>query len=546
MKNKIFLIILVSLLPFIFTFSTSQFLYTQDGWSHLARGGAFYKALLDGQMPVRWAGDLNYGYGMPLFDFVFHMPYLVMTPFIFLGFGLVNALKITTLVSFVFSGIFMYLFAREFFKDEKKALLVAIFYQFFPFRLVEMFVRGSIGEMFAFTFLPLILYGTALFINKSTLRALVYIALGTAGMVLSHLATGSVFLAISGVFILLFSESIKKAFVALCAMAAGLGLSAYYWIPAIVDHKYTYGSLFAKDLYAAHFVPFLNFFIPNFFNDQSLRIGDVPIQVGLFHSIGFLIACWALFVLRKVKSIDKKIIVFCLVIIFLAFFIMQPVSLFIWQNVPLFEQFQFPWRFLGAVGFATSILAIYFLSIPLFKKRAVIVVLLIAVVGTTAWYWYPQLGFRTIREADYWNYPLDTTYFGETNLVWSAGGAKAYPKERVEVIGGNATVSKIQKKSNAHSYTIDAKESSRIVDHTQFYPGWKVLVDGQSVPIQFQDPSYRGEITYTIPGGRHAIQVLFGETKIRMIADVVSIVSLLFIIGLLTIKKFNKRFIGNL
>jgi hypothetical protein len=543
MSRGLLTIILVSILPFIFIFSNLSFFYTQDGWTHLARGGAFYKAMLDGQIPVRWVGDLNYGYGMPLFNFVFQFPYMVMSLFIFLGFGLVASLKVTTLISFVFSGICMFLFAREFFKDEKKALVVAVFYQFFPFRLVEMFVRGSIGEMYAFTFLPLVLYGAALFINISSLRALIFIALGTAGMLLSHLATGAVFLGIAGIFIVLFAEKIKKIVLAVCAMILGLGLSSYYWIPAFADHKYTYGSLFAKDLYAANFVPFFNFFIPNFLNIPELRMGDVPISVGLFHTVAIVIALVLLLVVRKIKNVDKKIIIFCVSIIVGAFFIMQPVSQFIWANVPLFEQFQFPWRFLGSVGFATSLLAVYFLRIPLFKKKIFITGLLILVVGTTAWYWYPQLGFRTIKESDYWNYPLDTTYFGETNLIWSAGGATAFPKERVEVIGGEAFITDIQKKSNRHTYTIDSKGESRIIDHTQFFPGWKVFVDGQSVPIQFQDPSHRGEITYAVPDGKHSIQVIFGETKLRMIANLITIISFIFVGLLLVLKRFNIKFL---
>lgn len=543
MKKELFLVVLLSLLPFIFIFSTNSFFYTQDGWTHLARAGGFYKALLDGQLPVRWAGDLNYGYGMPLFNFVFQMPYLIMSLFIFLGTGLVTALKLTTLISFVFSGIFMYLFAREFFKDEKKAVLVAVFYQFFPFHLVDMLVRGSIGEMFAFTFLPLVLYGVVLCIKKLSLRALVYIVLGTAGLVLSHLATGAVFLAIAGIFIILFSESRKKTFIALSSMVVGLGLSAYYWMPAVIDHKYTYGSLFAKDLYASHFVPFINFFIPNFFNSPNLRTGDVPIQVGLFHSIGVLIALWIFFVAKKTKEIDKKLLLFCFTILIVAFFIMQPVSLFVWQNVPLFEQFQFPWRFLGVVGFAMSLLAVSFLALPFFKKQLVFVGLLFLVVGSTAWYWYPQLGFRTVNENDYWTYPLDTTYFGETNLVWSAGPASSYPKKRIEIIDGQAEISNIQKKSNVHTYTITAKGNARIVDHTQYFPGWEVLVDGQSVPIQFQDPSHRGEITYAVSQGIHKVRMQFGETKTRFIADVISIVSLFFLIFLMLLKNITNKFL---
>lgn len=127
------LIILVSFLPLFSFFTTSLLPHTHDGLVHLPRMGAFYKALLDGQFPVRWAGDLNYGYGMPLFNFIYQLPYFVASFFLLLGLGLVNSFKITLALSFLLSGIFMFLFAKELTRDSKSALLVTIMYQFSDF-----------------------------------------------------------------------------------------------------------------------------------------------------------------------------------------------------------------------------------------------------------------------------------------------------------------------------------------------------------------------------------------------------------------------------
>ena len=161
--NKYYLIVLgLSALPLISIFSTSQFPHVHDGIVHLARMAAYFKALQDFQIPVRWAGDLNFGYGMPLFNFIYHVPYLLSALFIFLGFGLVSTFKIVLSLSFLLSGVFMFAFAKAFFKDDKKALLVTIFYQFAPFRLVELLVRGSYGEVYAYTFFPLVLFAQAI------------------------------------------------------------------------------------------------------------------------------------------------------------------------------------------------------------------------------------------------------------------------------------------------------------------------------------------------------------------------------------------------
>ncbi len=538
--RNLILIILLSLLPFIFIFSTSSFFYTQDGWTHLARAAAFYKALGDGQIPVRWAGDLNYSYGMPLFDFAFHLPYILMSILIFLGFGLVGSLKIITLISFIASGIFMFLFGRIFFGDSKKAFLVTIFYQFFPFRFSEMFVRGSAGEMFTFAFLPMILYGSVLMFKKPTVKGIIIVSVGTFCMVLSHLATGSVFLIIAGFFVVLFAPKIKSSIFILSSMVLGLGLSAYYFIPALLDNKYTYGSMFARNLYAENFVPFLNFFIPNFLNSSALRTGNVPIQIGIFHSFAIIAAAIALILGKKLKTQDKKLILFCFIILGASLFIMQPVSKIIWQRFPLFDQFQFPWRFLAPVGFASSVLSVYLLNIPVFSKKNAYLIFLFLVIVTTAVYWYPQLGFRKVNEKDYWNYPLTTTYFGETDLIWSAGPATSYPQKRVEVIGGLALIDDVKETSNVHTYYVTARKPSVIVDHTQFFPGWRVFVDGHNTAIQFQDQSHRGEITFPVNRGSHSVVVRFSETSTRLVADIISVISAVFVLALLFLKKINK------
>src|SRR5581483_228968 len=153
------MVIGISLLPFLNILFTSLHPHTQDGLVHLARMAAYYRALSDGEFPVRWAGYLNYGYGMPLFDFIYQVPYIISSIFLFLKLNLVITYKLVLLISFLLSGCFAFLFSKELFGDVRKSWLFTLFYQFAPFRLVELFVRGDIGEVYTYTFLPLVLYG---------------------------------------------------------------------------------------------------------------------------------------------------------------------------------------------------------------------------------------------------------------------------------------------------------------------------------------------------------------------------------------------------
>ena len=144
-------------------------------------------------------------------------------------------------------------------------------------------------------------------------------------------------------------------------------------------------------------------------------------------------------------------------------------------------------------------------------------------VASGIFYWHPFLGYQKVNEDYYWNFPLNTTFYGETDVVWSAGPAKSYPGDRVEIIDGKGEIRNFFKKSNQHSFTLNLTKDSYLIDHTQYFPGWKVYVDGKSIPIQFQNQNYRGEITFFVPAGKHNVVVNFGETKIRFLADILTL-----------------------
>ena len=150
-------------------------------------------------------------------------------------------------------------------------------------------------------------------------------------------------------------------------------------------------------------------------------------------------------------------------------------------------------------------------------------------------------GYDTIDEDYYRNFPLTTTYYGETDVIWSAGPASDYPKNTVEIIQGEATIIPIMRKSNKHIFIVDAKIDSKIVDHTQYFPGWRVEVDGVKTPIEFQDPSWRGEITFNVEKGRHKVEVIFGYSKIRAVSQAISIIALLGLIPLWFYQKLKNK-----
>lgn len=534
--NYYLVIVLLSCLPLISLFATSQLIHTHDGLVHLPRIAAYFKALGDGQFPVRFAGELNHGYGMPLFNFMYQVPYLVASFFLLLGAGLVLSFKLSLSVSYLLSGIFMFAFADAYFKDKKIALLVTVFYQFTTFRFVELLIRASFGEVYTYTFLPLVLFAVVKYLNTQGLRYFVLIIVSVALLVLSHNAISLVFFAIIFFFALFYASTVQKKLSVLCALFLGLTLSAFYWLPAVLEHKYTYGDLFMKNLYKDHFVPIQNFFIPNIFNSKNLQTEGISVQFGLLPTLALLVSLWALFTQKLDKHI-KKILLFCFAILLVALFFMQPVSKPLWENISLLRQFQFPWRFLAIAVFATSIFAIGFTIPKILQKKWIYILIIALTVLSSAWYWKPALGLDTIDEKYYWDFPLNTTYYGETDVIWSEGPAKSYPKQRLEVIAGKGIIKPIMRKSQVHTFTVIAKTPVQIVDKTQYFPGWRVLVNSKTIPIEFQDPNWRGQITFPLPQGTHLVKVVFLETPLRMVADIISLITLCGILGLVVIKR---------
>lgn len=528
-----FLIIVLSLLPLVSFFVTSDLPHTHDGLVHLPRMGAYYKALLDGQIPPRWAGDLNYGYGLPLFNFIYQLPYFLSSILIFLGLGLVGSFKIVLTASYILSGIFMFAFGKSFLNDDKKAFLVSVLYQFAPFRFVEILMRGSFGEVYTYAFLPLTLFGLIRLFKKPSTSNLILTALSSALLVLSHNSVSLLFFAVCIGFIIFFSGSKKNLIWGSSGLLWGILLSSFYWLPAIMEHKYTHGDLYMRDVYKSHFQPLLNFFIPNLTNDMSLQKEGIPVYIGLFQTIAFLLSVG---VLIKKKDTLKKPLSFGLLLVFVSLFFTQPISDFFWKGISYLRQFQFPWRFLSVIVFATSFLGMVFFRLSILKKTEAFYALISLIILSSVLFWKPSLGYDKIEESKYWNFPLNTTYYGETDVIWSAGPAKEYPAQRVELIGGRARISNFYKKSNLHSFTVLAENRSQILDHTQYFPGWKVYVNNSQVPIEFQDINHRGEITFYVPKGKNDIRVVFGENKTRLIADIVSLSAFVPIIIILLYK----------
>ncbi len=520
----------IFLVPIGSMFLTSDMVHTHDGPVHLARIAAYYNALRDGQFPPRWAGELNYGYGTPVFIFMYPFPYLLGSLFVALGASLTLSFKLLLTTSFVLSGIFFYGWLARVTKNTSMALLATIVYQFAPYRLVELTVRGSMAEAFGFTFAPLVLWMLTLFMEKPTIRAASWVAVATTLLVLSHNSISLVFFVIICLYVLFIQAKPRARYLAFAALFTGIGLASFYWLPALLEHKFTYGDLFMREMFRTHFAPVMQFITPNLTNEPALQTGGVVMWLGITQSVAILVALWALFK-KKLKGLEKILVTFGLAVLAVSLFFMTPASLLLWERIGFLRQFQFPWRLLASCAFATGLISLSYFAIPRLRTKAGLTILILITVFSTIFYWKPPLGFDRIDEGYFWKYPLNTTFFGEADVIWSAGPASGFPKNRVEVVEGDAEIKDFVRHTAWHAFTVDAKGGTTLVSNTQYFPGWRVLVDGTKTPIQFQDQTSRGLIRFTVPTGTHEVRVVFARSKARLTGEAATVTTLILLIG---------------
>src|SRR4030042_2416285 len=126
---------------------------THDGENHLARLANLHLAVIDRNFPFRWAQNLNYKFGYPVFNFNYYLPEAFALIPLKLGFSIEVSLKIVIILSFIAGGFGCYLFLSQYFR-RLPALIGALFYLSFPYQLVNVFVRGNVGEILAAGIFP--------------------------------------------------------------------------------------------------------------------------------------------------------------------------------------------------------------------------------------------------------------------------------------------------------------------------------------------------------------------------------------------------------
>jgi hypothetical protein len=540
-KLIILLLTLAALLPLL-DLLHSGFPITHDGQDHVARIANFYLSLSEGNVIPRWAGNLNWGYGHPILMFLYPFPSYLASLFHAVGFSFVDSTKLVFAVAYVVSILVMYGWASAQW-GLLAGVTAAMLYGFAPYRFVDLYVRGAIGEHMAFVFLPVVLWGVyTLKKHKASVWALCTVSFGTASLILSHNALSLMFIPIIALYALYLAfdhETYPYRFLALCGALVGTGflLAAFFWVPALLEGKYTLRDIVTAGEFDGRFVPW-TWFIYSPWNYG----GGNDFTKSLGWSQLLTTATYLLCMFRLKRFRTTLLGIGALIILCISVFLMTPVSHSIWQHVTLMQKFQFPWRLLSVSIFALAVIGAVAISQMSGAMKRVCAGILIALsVITTMPMWHANI-YKTFKPNFFSDVYHGTTDTGESSPIWSIRFMEHEASASMELIKGDAVIRSMSRTTTKHSYAVVAKSQSRIVENTLYFPGWNIYVDNMPVAIEFQDPLHRGLMTFEVPPGVHSIDVRFTDTKLRKLSNAISAVSLvLFMLVLGTMPIWRRK-----
>ena len=538
-----FLVIILLILPTILPFFNSRFFYTQD-YIFIARLQQMSTALSSGQFPVRWAPDLRFG--EPLFNFYAPLPYYLGAVIHLLGFNFIWTAKILFMLSAIFSAIAMYILVNYLF-GKKAGLLAAVLYTYAPYRAVDMYVRGSLSETWAFIFFPLIFYFSAKLAGKLRLLDLSLLALTLGGLFLTHNVTTLMFLPFLGlwwIYLILKQRKWKIALYLFSASILGLGLAAFFLLPAIFERQFiqTKYLIVGYFNFRAHFVAFKQFLSLFWGYGSSLWGPDdgLSFQVGLVNFAVLGVALMLGFFNRKNRKF-LGLLAFLGICFLLSLFLQHNKSAFVWEAIPLMAFIQFPWRFLGISIFIVSltgeVIAFYLKN----KLLPIYFILLITAILSTIIYFKPKeyvddsffdkfLSVKSMRQG------VDLTK--DYLPIWVQtvdGDVFDTPKAKQ----GQIEISNLERNSMFLGASINAVSDSLIEAPITYFPGWEVKVDNKVVKLE--SPSQQGLVQFQLPRGEHKIKIDFKDTFVRSLGNIVSLTSIVLVILLMGWRKYIYR-----
>jgi hypothetical protein len=515
-------------------------------WMEVAR------AWHTGLIYPHWVQDANYGAGEPRLIFYPPVSWL-LGGLLGVTFGWHAAPVLFVLLALSAAGGSMYLLAREW-APPCAATFAACVYVVNPYAMFVTYERSALGELLAGAWLPLMV----LFALR-TRSSVAPLGLSVAALWLTNspaAVMGSYLLAILALGMWIAERRPWPALRAAGGMALGLGLAAFYIVPAAYEQRWVQiGRAITPGMRVED--SFLFGHTANNFHNQVLRSASWIFIAEVI--VGAIVAylAWR----KRADGCARIVLTATLPMLLL---LQLPVSDVIWKHTPHLKFLQFPWRWVLPLSVLSCVLAAMALGESLAKGARTRVLSFAVILGLAiggGWLFFqpcddedavgPQvaafgLGQGTQGTDEYTPVGADNASIqqdlplvrllraAEDDTADSAAGDN--PEWRAGDPG--IIAAKVAAKAwNAEHWlvSLSSPESGFAILRLMDYPSWRVSVDGLQVlgrPLR-ED----GLMTVPVMSGSHTIEVKWSATRDVVAGRVLSALAVLGLVGTVVLER---------
>jgi hypothetical protein len=539
----VILITVILSIPYLF----SSFLpFEHDTHFHVSRIEQLSRSISEGNFfPALYPYENDgFGYASPLF----YCDYLLIPAALLhlAGASLSLTYRLTVFTAGLASACTMLYASRKISGKRSISWIAAAAYLFSNYRLTDIYVRGALGEIFAFTFLPLILLGMYEICWKHS-RKWKVLTIGLTGLVFSHNLT---FLMGAVLCIILFLCTLKRIhkqeFLTLCkAVLTAFLLSACFTLPMIEQMRSQklilnyYAS--ASDLSDSAMKPwhyFVNQIIFGYSGNNRDPADTMTVNVGWV--LTFAPVLW--FFAEK-----KKDQAFITLLAWIGYACMFLCGVWIpWSSLQAFGILQFVWRLNTIAMVCLSIPAAYGIFSLFQKKQVLILAVLVLMCGECIWHVQPVFS-RTAGMTDTmtWQDILDgklyDPYFSADYVRVELAGGDYLPLNHIDYRTVSRSLmhtdytpldTEFIRNKGSLTFTVSDDSSEDILLPLTWYKGWKVSkiqADETVTDIPVQ-PNDNGIVQIHLQGnGTYTCR--YESTPFRKFCFLISIGTLLVLIG---------------
>ena len=513
------------------------------------------KCIKDLQIPCRWVPDMGYRFGYPQFNYYGPIPYYFMSFANMLGLDLFDSVKLGFIIPLVLGNLAIFYLGLTL-MGETGGFAAAILYAYSPYRGSDIYSRGAMGESWAYIFLPLIVLGIKKLSEKPSAKYSALLALSFGGLLATHNISTLMFTPLILVYVayLIISKSklnIKKIFIEskrfIIAFLWGGAIAAFFFLPVIFEKQFAHTETMLGGYfdYRAHFVSFKQLFFTSFWGYGSSEMGPTD-DLSFFFSPVMLLTIFTSAVLlfirllkRKFSGLEITVSIFAILGL-AATFMVHEKSSFIWSLVPPLAYLQFPWRFLVVANFFFALVGAYTFAYVSSENSKWLVISFFAITflfsaplfRPNSWL---ELSPDEKLSGYLWDRQMTISIFDY--LPTSAKTPPTYPAP-IQPLSSTKyfSIENLKKGSNWISFDYQSGEYSSVKLNLLDFPGWKVYDNGKVVD-HYNDKD--GIIVVNLAPGNHQVTARLKDTPVRIIGNLISLVSLPLALFLVFRKRKN-------